>query len=156
MPGTGFAPTSSPTKRRPRGYAYQALAFAAAATVANMRRIVTFIANAAKKTLTKAQFRARRRIDEHRTRLPHHTQDIPSRTNGTRPSEQNSNTSSPGRGYLSWRQTPITRPEAPPDGDHHSRNDETAGENLRPFRLQSQSLCARGELNPHALSGTGT
>lgn len=65
---------------RPRGYAYQALAVAAAATVANIRRIVTFIANAAKKTLTPKQLRARRRTDEHGNRLLHTAPEPPRRT----------------------------------------------------------------------------
>ena len=72
-----FTDLRNPGKRRPRGYAYQALAFAAAATVANIRRIVTFIANAAKKVLTTAQFRARRRTDEHGNRLPHNHETQP-------------------------------------------------------------------------------
>lgn len=69
----------NPSKRRPRGYAYQALAFAAAATVANIRRIVTFVTNSARKVLTPTQIRARRRTDEHGSRLPHHSISGPSR-----------------------------------------------------------------------------
>ena len=74
-----YTDLGNPSKRRPRGYAYQALAFAAAATVSNIRRIVTFVTNVAKKTLTKAQLRTRRRTDEHGTPLPHHAPAIPAR-----------------------------------------------------------------------------
>jgi len=74
-----FTDLRNPSKRRPRGYAYQALAFAAAATVANIRRIVTFITNAAKKVLTPAQLRASRRTDEYGNRLPRHAPDTPPR-----------------------------------------------------------------------------
>jgi hypothetical protein len=75
-----FTDLRNPSKRRPRGYAYQALALAAAATVANIQRIVTFIANAAKKTLTPKQLRARRRPDEHGNRLLPTAIEAPHRT----------------------------------------------------------------------------
>ncbi|MDR7188111.1 hypothetical protein J2Y46_000927 [Microbacterium sp. BE35] len=58
-------------KRRPRGYAFQALAVGAAVAVSNMRRIVTFLTDAAKQVLTTKQLRARRRRDEHGNRLEH-------------------------------------------------------------------------------------
>ncbi|WP_417374451.1 hypothetical protein [Glutamicibacter protophormiae] len=61
----------NPSKRRPRGYSSQGLAVAAAATVANIRRIVTFVTNKAKRVLEPKQLRARRRTDETGTRLEH-------------------------------------------------------------------------------------
>ncbi|MFG6402532.1 hypothetical protein [Microbacterium sp. P04] len=63
----------NPEKRRPRGYAYQALTSAMAFTVANMRRIVRFIEAAALKELDAKtlEHRARRRTDEFGNRLDH-------------------------------------------------------------------------------------
>lgn len=58
-------------KRRPRGYAFQALAVGAAVAVTNMRRIVTFVTKQAKVVLTTKMLRARRRRDEHGNRLAH-------------------------------------------------------------------------------------
>jgi hypothetical protein len=56
-------------QRRPRGYAYQALAVAVVATVSNMRRVVTFLKNAMDREVPKKVTRARRRTDEHGNRL---------------------------------------------------------------------------------------
>lgn len=61
------------TKRRARGFAYQFLTFAVAATVANMRRIVTFIAKTAQATVPAATLRARRPTDTDGTPLAHPT-----------------------------------------------------------------------------------
>ncbi len=63
------ADLSNRNKRRPRGYAYQALASASAAAISNLRRVVNFL----KSTRDRAdppKHRARRRTDEFGNRLP--------------------------------------------------------------------------------------
>jgi len=62
----------APDKRRPRGYAFQALAVASAAVVSNMRRIVTFLQGKLDAVVDKATQRARRRRDAQGNRLAHH------------------------------------------------------------------------------------
>ena len=62
----------APDKRRPHGYAFQALAVASAAVVSNMRRIVTFLQAKLDSVVDKATQRARRRRDAHGNRLAHH------------------------------------------------------------------------------------
>lgn len=61
-------------KRRPRGYAYQALVSAAVAAVSNIRRVVNFLVNARDNALDelRPKQRARRRTDEFGQRLEHH------------------------------------------------------------------------------------
>lgn len=71
MKDDAHANLGSAEKRRPRGYAFQALAVGAAAAVTNMRRIVTFLTDAAKQVLNPKQLRARRRRDENGNRLEH-------------------------------------------------------------------------------------
>lgn len=62
----------NPEKRRPRGYAYQALCAAMAFALSNMRRIVSFLESAYKRaTDDSRKQRERRRTDEHGTPLPH-------------------------------------------------------------------------------------
>jgi hypothetical protein len=60
----GFGDLGNPTKRKARGYAYQALTAGFAAAVSNMRRIVSFIANAAIKALGETALRNLRQYDE--------------------------------------------------------------------------------------------
>jgi len=62
----------NPEKRRPRGYAYQALSAAVAFAVSNLRRIVSFIeAKFEAATDDTPKKRQRRRTDEHGVPLPH-------------------------------------------------------------------------------------
>lgn len=62
----------NPEKRRPRGFAYQALSAAMAFAMSNLRRIVSFIEAKYKATIDDSpKQRQRRRTDEHGTPLPH-------------------------------------------------------------------------------------
>ncbi|GAA5037707.1 hypothetical protein ACFQRL_14165 [Microbacterium fluvii] len=67
----GFTDLGNPEKRRARGYAYQALTAGFAAAVSNMRRIVSFIANAAIAALGETTLRNLRRYDQHDNPIPH-------------------------------------------------------------------------------------
>lgn len=60
----GFSDLGNPEKRRARGYAYQSLTAGFAAAVSNMRRIVSFIANAAVKALGETALRNLRQYDD--------------------------------------------------------------------------------------------
>lgn len=64
------ADLSNRNKRRPRGYAYQALASASAAAVSNLRRVVNFL-KAVRDRADPPKHRVRRRTDEFGNRLPH-------------------------------------------------------------------------------------
>lgn len=59
----GFSDLGNPEKRRTRGYACQTLTAGIAAAVSNMRRIVSFIANAAVKALGETALRSLRQYD---------------------------------------------------------------------------------------------
>lgn len=67
----GFSDLGNPAKRRARGYAYQALTAGIAAAVSNMRRIVSFIANAAVAAIGETALRNRRRYDDGGNPLQH-------------------------------------------------------------------------------------
>ncbi|MDU0366896.1 hypothetical protein RWH45_06685 [Microbacterium sp. KSW4-17] len=68
----GGSDLGDPRRRRPRGYAFQALAIAAATAISNMSRIVTFLETAVNNVISLTdRRRARRRRDEHGNRLAH-------------------------------------------------------------------------------------
>jgi len=66
MKDDAHANLGSATNRRPRGYAFQALAVASAVVVSNMRRIVTFLKAKLDTIVDKATQRAHRRFRERR------------------------------------------------------------------------------------------
>lgn len=72
MKDDAHADLGSPKKRRPRGYAFQALVVASTSVASNMRRIVTFLKGKLDAVVDKATQRARRRRDAHGNRLAHH------------------------------------------------------------------------------------
>ncbi|MDT0116583.1 hypothetical protein Q9R20_06225 [Microbacterium sp. PRF11] len=70
----GGSDLGDPRRRRPRGYAFQALAIASATAVSNLSRIVTFLEAAVNRVISATdRRRARRRRDEHGNRLEHPT-----------------------------------------------------------------------------------
>lgn len=76
MKDDAHADLVSPSKRRPRGYAFQALAVASTAVVSNMRRIVRFLQARLDDIVDKPTQRARRRRDAAGNRLPHHPETV--------------------------------------------------------------------------------
>lgn len=60
----GFNDLGKPKKRKPRGYAYQSLTVGFAAAVITVRRIVSFIANAAVESLAETAPRTLLQYDD--------------------------------------------------------------------------------------------
>ncbi len=97
----GGSDLGDPGRRRPRGYAFQALAIPAVTAISNMSRIVTFLEAAVNRVISVTdRRRARRRRDEYGHRLAH-----PVRvwTSGHLRTEHARHERAPKRGDSCWR-----------------------------------------------------
>jgi hypothetical protein len=158
MKHEGFGDLGNPRARRPRGYAYQGFVAAMVATVGNMRRIVKFIET------QHFECSARPPCESGDGTTPKATR---CHTRSNRCPEPNTKPRSPRRGAtrvgavradprlrlfrLGSAQKTANRPEKiSPAGSL------VGFANIRDAIYLHIRRCARGELNPHVLSDTGT